>query len=309
MTHCPGCHSDRLDSRGNIPATNRFAGHILKEMISGTELRRCLDCHLQFRWPRPSGEQMATLHSEMAGEWEELDGERNDWNQIIPLLSTIPADGAILDVGCFAGSFLERLNSGYRRFGIEINREAARLAAERAITIIGHDYSICRENPEQFDAVVAIDVIEHVSDPLEFLATLLAAVRPGGILIISTGNTAALAWRLMKSRYWYCTVGEHVSFINPEWCAWAARRLGIDIDQILTFSHFNRRRKQAIQEAAINLLYRFLPGLLTRLRRGGLGGIDLDRYPELADHPPFWFSARDHLAIRFRKPRPAESHN
>ena len=40
----------------------------------------------------------------------------------------------------------------------------------------------------QFDAVVASEVVEHVSNVPEFCASLVALTRPGGSLVVSTIN-------------------------------------------------------------------------------------------------------------------------
>ena len=41
---------------------------------------------------------------------------------------------------------------------------------------------------ERFDAVLAMEVIEHVSDPVAFMAACRALLKPGGLMICSTIN-------------------------------------------------------------------------------------------------------------------------
>jgi 2-polyprenyl-6-hydroxyphenyl methylase/3-demethylubiquinone-9 3-methyltransferase len=53
---------------------------------------------------------------------------------------------------------------------------------------------IAQLNLGQFDLVSAMEVIEHVADKRAFIAALISALKPGGLLIISTPN------RTIKSR-------------------------------------------------------------------------------------------------------------
>lgn len=49
---------------------------------------------------------------------------------------------------------------------------------------------------EKFDIVLAMEIIEHVNEPLEFLRTCAELVRPGGDLFISTMSRTPLAYGL-----------------------------------------------------------------------------------------------------------------
>ena len=44
------------------------------------------------------------------------------------------------------------------------------------------------EAGERFDAVLALEIVEHVADPAAFVATCAALTQPEGIMIISTLN-------------------------------------------------------------------------------------------------------------------------
>ncbi len=106
----------------------------------------------------------------------------------------------ILDIGCGGGLICEPLcRMGARVTGIDPakeNIEAARAHAEiddldisyQALTV----EALCKRR-EEFDAVICLEVIEHVPDPKIFLLECSKLVRPGGMLIVSTLN------RTMKS--------------------------------------------------------------------------------------------------------------
>ena len=149
--------------------------------------------------------------------------------------------------------------------------------------------------------VTAFDVIEHTHNPMDILAKLAGVTRDNGIVIVSTGNSDAPSWRLLGGRYWYCVIGEHLSFINPNWCAWAAPRVGLELKQTITFSHANATWWQRIVDVAKNLLYAVFPRGFAWLRMMGLGGEEYRGHKDLLSYPPNWMSAKDHFICLFVK--------
>jgi len=155
-----------------------------------------------------------------------------------------------------------------------------------------------------FTVVTAFDVFEHVPDPLMLLNRLSNATQKGGLVIISTGNTEAISFRLLGSRYWYCTIAEHIAFISPKWCYQHAPDCGLMVESIERFSHAvvkPRMFATRLKETSMNLLYQFTPIVLECMKRHGLGGKNISEYPELLDHPPTWMTAKDHFIVKFRK--------
>lgn len=99
----------------------------------------------------------------------------------------------IADVGCGGGILCEPLAElGARVTGIDPapnNIEAARRHAERAKLDIDYRCATAEDiagKGEQFDAVVAMEVIEHVEGQPAFIATLARLVAPGGMLLAAT---------------------------------------------------------------------------------------------------------------------------
>lgn len=101
----------------------------------------------------------------------------------------------LLDIGCGGGLISEPM----ARLGAAVtgadaaaeNIEVARLHAEQSGLAI--DYravtaeSLLAEGA-QFDVVLALEIVEHVADPQQFLTTCARLLRPGGVLIASTLN-------------------------------------------------------------------------------------------------------------------------
>ena len=100
------------------------------------------------------------------------------------------AGARVLEVGCGRGSFLAKAKDiGAAVIGVELNHDAAEIAARRGIDVVRCDVSeMSADWLHSFDLVVAFQVVEHVRDPLNFCARLFSFVRQGGALHIAVPN-------------------------------------------------------------------------------------------------------------------------
>jgi 2-polyprenyl-6-hydroxyphenyl methylase / 3-demethylubiquinone-9 3-methyltransferase len=109
----------------------------------------------------------------------------------------------ILDVGCGAGILSEPLaRMGATVVGIDPSAEviaAAKLHAAQSGLAIDYRTATAEDLAaagEQFDAVMAMEVVEHVTDVPRFVATCGKMVKPGGLMIASTINRTMKAFLL-----------------------------------------------------------------------------------------------------------------
>lgn len=112
---------------------------------------------------------------------------------IDPFLVGLPKSAAILDLGCGDGALLTHLQSnGFTNArGVDCSAEQARAAVARGVAAEQGDlFEALAAAPAAFDAILAIDVIEHMTKPeLARLGHLLiAALKPGGLLVVQTPN-------------------------------------------------------------------------------------------------------------------------
>jgi SAM-dependent methyltransferase len=216
---CSLCGSSSVETLGKIPDCGEFAGRSITPSINGGYLMHCLVCNSLFRSPIRSQAEYIDLYQNAPDTlWEHYQERRNDFNIIRGLLSKL-AGGKILDIGCYSGLFLKSLPARFDKFGIEPSGSASRIAQSNGVTILG---KTCTQiNPDQrFDIVVAVDVIEHVTDVNEFMATALRHVNENGLLIISTGNPDCIFWKkIFKGKFWYSSISEHLTFPSMKYFA------------------------------------------------------------------------------------------
>ena len=113
------------------------------------------------------------------------------------------ARGSLLDAGCGPGWPLEEFaRSGFQAVGVDASAVAIHEARSRGLDARLLDLEgdpperLLSLQPERFDAVVALEVLEHLADPLSVLQKLLSLVKPGGCLVVSLPNEAHCLARL-----------------------------------------------------------------------------------------------------------------
>ena len=296
---CVCCGSEAVVLVGAIPPATTFAGRKLDQPLQGGDLIRCLLCGLAFRYPRLDKVDLDALYlMGDADNWQTPVAARRDWQIASQWIARyLKPDSLILDVGCFDGGFLRSLGSAHKRFGIEIHEAAGAKARACGINLISTDFAAMPKNIAAFDVVTSFDVIEHAHNPMDFLSNIAGITRQNGLVIISTGNSESPSWRLVGSSYWYCVIGEHLSFINPTWCAWAAPHLGLELKRCVTFSHNNATWTKRLVDVIKNLFFAVSPRTFVWLRTKGL----YRGNAEQLNAPPYWGSAKDHCIYLFVK--------
>lgn len=115
-----------------------------------------------------------------------------------------PLEGlAIADIGCGGGLVCEPLaRMGAAVTGVDASPEALGVArAHAAASGLAIDYVEATaerlvSEGRQFDAVTALEIVEHVADRAAFVADCCRLVKPGGILVLSTLNRTPRAFAL-----------------------------------------------------------------------------------------------------------------
>jgi 2-polyprenyl-3-methyl-5-hydroxy-6-metoxy-1,4-benzoquinol methylase len=120
----------------------------------------------------------------------------------------------ILDVGSGPGFLVsEALQKGLDAHGLEV----AKWAIAEARTICGEGRvkagTLDSCTPISTDSITAIDVLEHVTDPLAFLQQCHQTLSPNGVLAIVTPRFDSLLARILRQR-WYCIIPAHLQYFT-----------------------------------------------------------------------------------------------
>ncbi len=118
----------------------------------------------------------------------------------------------LLEVGCGSGvtGELLRRERGCRVTGVELNPVAAARAAGRLDRVLVGDVErLTLEG--RYDAVLALELFEHLIDPDRFLARVKELLAPGGCALLSVPNVGhwSVVEELLRGRWDYLPVGLH----------------------------------------------------------------------------------------------------
>jgi 2-polyprenyl-6-hydroxyphenyl methylase/3-demethylubiquinone-9 3-methyltransferase len=149
--------------------------------------------------------------SDLAHRWWDQDGEFRPLHQINPLrLEWInglsPLKGRqVLDVGCGGGILADSMaRAGARVTGIDLASKALKVAQLHALeaqtpNVQYREISVealAEQQPESFDTVTCMEMLEHVPDPASVVRACAALVKPGGWVFFSTLNRSSKSFLL-----------------------------------------------------------------------------------------------------------------
>jgi len=190
-------------------------------------LRRCAHCGFAFvenpredyasiydeRYYRGAG---ADRHVDYVFELEHPEAtiRRLEWRGIVEVVRSIAGlrpESRWLDYGCGNGGLVRHLlqTGTCDAAGFESGWIADR-ARTAGIPLL--DDAGLETRVGSFDVVTAIEVIEHVVEPMPAFRRIRSLLKPGGLLFLTTGNAAAHA---NLERWDYVLPEVHVSFFEP----------------------------------------------------------------------------------------------
>ena len=153
------------------------------------------------RWYRAEDDPIALLRAESR--------LRNPWiaTELSRAFGTRPA--TVLDVGC-GGGFLSNYlsHAGHRVTGLDASSDALAIAQRYDGTgLVRYHQGDALHLPypdASFDAVCAMDFLEHVEDPKQVIAEAARVLKPSGRFFFHTFNRNPLAWLIViKGVEWF----------------------------------------------------------------------------------------------------------
>lgn len=151
-----------------------------------------------------------------------------------------PGAERVLEVGCARGATgaLLRRECGVRVTGVELNPVVAAEAAKVLDEVICDDFERC-DLAGGFDVVLALELFEHLVNPLAFLERARSLLRPGGIVVLSVPNVGhwSVVSDLLAGRWDYLPAGlicvTHVRFFTRRTLEAFLHMAGCDSFEIL----------------------------------------------------------------------------
>lgn len=250
MTNCPSC--------GKEQRTTLHKGRDLLGGVSGDfEIKECLACRLVSTFPVLDSAGMSKYYPDnYLPYYKALDEIRN------PFLRWYRAKGVqrkcqivlrnyssierkkILDIGSATGLFLYGMREhGWNVAGVEPSRFASDYAHQKyGIFIVNGFVNETNFPNESFDVITLWDVFEHLPNPNEVLEIAYKWIKPGGIIIITTPNTASWLRKRYQDNWAGWDTPRHYHIYNKNNLSAMLTRAGFDITKYLEgvgeFGHY-----------------------------------------------------------------------
>lgn len=196
--------------------------------------------------------------SALASRWWDPNSEFKPLHAINPLrLEWIKGlvgglhDKTVLDVGCGGGILAEGMaRAGAKVTGIDLADKSLRVAKlhglESGVPVTYRNISaedMALEQPQTFDVVTCMEMLEHVPDPGSIVRACSTLVKPGGWVFFSTlnRNPKSFLFAIIGAEYILRLLprGTHSwrSFVRPSELATSARTCGLTTQELMGMSY------------------------------------------------------------------------
>lgn len=223
LSNCPFCLGSNL---------KRFLVNAHDAPSATVSIIECRQCEAAWQWPRGRTTNESTCIFDQAyiekGEGTYFDPEKRlsvaqchtDF-----VRSTIKISNArLLDIGCGDGIFARQIAStGWSVIGVDpaIPEDIPQFPHENLCLVRAYSASTA-----EFDVVTLFDVIEHVEDPVDFLAYAISFLKPGGYLVVETGNYQSDG-RILGGNSWWNFQLDHRWYFAPPQLRIISEQLGM----------------------------------------------------------------------------------
>lgn len=222
---------------------------------------RCRNCGLVYMNPRGRALDCLSNYKKVIDlkYIEEKIGRVLTYEKSLDDIEKIKKKGKILDVGCYAGFFLEvARNRGWEVTGAEPSEWASSYARDTlkmdVRTGVLKDQNFMEE---YFDVVTLWDVLEHLSDPLDDLKEINRIMKRDGLLCLTTINIDSLFARITGKR-WPQLMVMHNFFYTPATIKTLLAKAQFSVLRTATHTRILRARYLFLQ------LKSFIPGKISK---------------------------------------------
>lgn len=226
--------------------THKFSSYVLNpipdelwrkaEKIEGIKLGFCETCGFYHTDPYPSPEYLARFYS----EYEMPTPQENLAETARLLARNIPLDAKVLDMGCGDGAFLHEMHKlGFKNLsGFD---QSPGLKRAKSLEI-GEFYESTvwafldqaeADGGTGFDAVVMVNVLEHVTEPLILLDRINNVLKSGAVLSVTVPNDFSplqRAFLKVKGHLpWFVHMPDHLNYFDFKTLQHALTKRGFDV--------------------------------------------------------------------------------
>jgi len=198
-------------------------------------LVRCRQCSLIFK-SIVMEESEARVNQELYGHafiqqrsWARRRLTQLAARRLNTLARYLPAKSKILEIGCGTGEFVKQtMEKGYELETVELSETLCRFVSEmHKIRCFHGRLGDLNSQENNYHAIVAFDVFEHLSDPISFFEQAADRLTPPALIFLELPNWLCWESRLL-GRYWnMANIRDHLIFPTPKSWQYIASRMSL----------------------------------------------------------------------------------
>lgn len=210
---------------------------------------RCNSCKLVQLTPLPSLYEMEEFYNDClqftnikeSTHYNEL--KKNQHDDTVRRANTvstiIPIKSELLDIGSGFGFFIKEMKKRkYKMTGIEISSFARNISKKKSGCDVLNINLLTQSLSRRFDGITLFHVLEHISEPLNFLRNLKNNLRKNSPLIIEVPNLSDHLLKInseYKQFYWQKA---HLSYFNSNTLTQLLQKAGYVVDSIIYYQRY-----------------------------------------------------------------------
>jgi 2-polyprenyl-3-methyl-5-hydroxy-6-metoxy-1,4-benzoquinol methylase len=222
------------------PACGDATPHAFRFNVSGCAIWQCERCglgHAETSGFDPNTYYTASYFSgECSDGYLDYQGSepvlRREFVHSVDFVRRFRPSGRLLDLGCAYGFFLKEAQRHFDVTGIELAEDAAQACRQAGLQVysgVADEATMARVG--EVDVITLFDVIEHLPQPRDTLALCSRYLKPGGVIVLTTGDFAALTARWAGAKWRLMTPPQHLWFFTVESLRRMAPPLGLSMEQ------------------------------------------------------------------------------
>lgn len=216
-----------------------------KVLSANIKLLKCQSCGLLYKDLVPSRETIIRAYTVFGQDdnrtkWRDKSSSKQLMHRIQIVKRISKEQQHILDVGCGTGLFLRLAQqAGFRTSGLDPSH--AVYAKHRDFVNASYYLGFLEDVPipaSTFDLITAWDVFEHFYDVSTALRKIYRGLKPGGYLLLETGNVSSFPAKLrLANNWWYISLLEHFNFFDESSIRYILNDMGFRVKMVMRTYH------------------------------------------------------------------------